>query len=103
MTPLEAAQIAAAPFILALLADSAVFSAAETALTGASLQAPAPALGGGATPPPCCVSRLLSDQETMISAVPIGYNVLNILGSALATEFITRVVPRACRAWPSPP
>ena len=29
----------------------------------------------------------------MIGAVLIGYNVLNILSSALATEFITRVVP----------
>ena len=31
----------------------------------------------------------------MIGAVLIGYNVLNILSSALATEFITRVVPGA--------
>ena len=32
------------------------------------------------------VNRLLSDQETMIGAVLIGYNVFNILASALATE-----------------
>jgi len=94
MTPLEAALIAAAPFILALLAVSAVFSAAETALTGASrgrmhqLEREGDRAAGR-------VNRLLSDQETMIGAVLIGYNVLNILSSALATEFITRVVPGA--------
>ena len=32
------------------------------------------------------VNRLLSDQETMIGAVLLGYNVLNILSSALATD-----------------
>ena len=80
--------------ILALLAISAVFSAAETALTGASrgrmhqLERDGDRAAGR-------VNRLLSDQETMIGAVLIGYNVLNILSSALATEFITRVVPGA--------
>ena len=34
------------------------------------------------------VNRLISDQETMIGAVLIGYNVFNILSSALATMFI---------------
>src|SRR5471030_3564886 len=80
--------------ILALLAVSAVFSAAETALTRASrgrmhqLERDGDKGAGR-------VNRLLSDQETMIGAVLIGYNVLNILSSALATEFITRVVPGA--------
>ncbi len=89
---LQAALFAAAPFILALLAVSAVFSAAETALTGASrgrmhqLERDGDRAAGR-------VNRLLADQETMIGAVLIGYNVLNILSSALATEFITRVVP----------
>jgi Mg2+/Co2+ transporter CorB len=41
------------------------------------------------------VNLLLSDRETMIGAVLIGYNVINILSSALATEFITKVVPGA--------
>jgi Mg2+/Co2+ transporter CorB len=78
--------------ILALLAVSAVFSAAETALTRASrgrmhqLERDGDKGAGR-------VNRLLSDQETMIGAVLIGYNVINILSSALATEFITRVVP----------
>ena len=91
---LQAALFAAAPFILALLAVSAVFSAAETALTRASrgrmhqLERDGDRAAGR-------VNQLLSDQETMIGAVLIGYNVLNILSSALATEFITQVVPGA--------
>jgi Mg2+/Co2+ transporter CorB len=91
---LRAALIAAAPFILVLLAVSAVFSAAETALTRASrgrmhqLERDGDHAAGR-------VNELISDQETMIGAVLIGYNVLNILSSALATMFITRVVPGA--------
>jgi Mg2+/Co2+ transporter CorB len=91
---LEAALIAAAPFILALLAISAVFSAAETALTGAS-RGRMHQLERDGDRAARRVNTLLSDQETMIGAVLIGYNVLNILSSALATEFITRVVPGA--------
>ncbi len=80
--------------IVALLAISAVFSAAETALTRASRgrmhQLEREGDGGARR-----VNRLLDDQETMIGAVLIGYNVLNILSSSLATVFITRVVPGA--------
>ena len=71
-----------------------MFSAAETALTGASrgrmhqLERDGDRAAGR-------VNRLLSDQETMIGAVLIGYNVINILSSALATEVITQVVPGA--------
>ena len=89
-----AALMAAGPIILVLLAVSAVFSAAETALTGASrgrmhqLERDGDRAAGR-------VNRLLSDQETMIGAVLIGYNVLNIFSSALATMFITQVVPGA--------
>ncbi|HEX3918228.1 MAG TPA: HlyC/CorC family transporter [Caulobacteraceae bacterium] len=86
--------IAAGPIILLLLAISAVFSAAETALTGASrgrmhqLERDGDRAAGR-------VNQLMSDQETMIGAVLIGYNVLNILCSSLATMFITEVVPGA--------
>jgi Mg2+/Co2+ transporter CorB len=85
---------AAGPIILLLLAISAVFSAAETALTGASrgrmhqLERDGDRAAGR-------VNALMSDQETMIGAVLIGYNVLNILCSSLATMFITEVVPGA--------
>src|SRR5437764_3855599 len=87
-----AAMWAVAPIILALLAVSAVFSAAETALTRASRgrmhQLERDGDGGARR-----VNRLLSDQEKMIGAVLIGYNVINILSSALATEFLTQVFP----------
>jgi Mg2+/Co2+ transporter CorB len=86
--------MAAAPVILALLAVSAVFSAAETALTGAS-RGRMHQLERDGDHAAARVNLLISDQETMIGAVLIGYNVLNILCSALATMFITRVVPGA--------
>ena len=91
---LQAALFAAAPFILALLAVSAVFSAAETALTRAS-RGRMHQLEREGDHAAARVNRLLSDQETMIGAVLIGYNVINILSSALATMFITQVAPGA--------
>ena len=89
-----AALMAVAPIILALLVVAAIFSAAETALTRASrgrmhqLERDGDRAAGR-------VNRLLADQETMIGAVLIGYNVIAILSSALATEVITKVMPGA--------
>ena len=80
--------------IVALLAVSAVFSAAETALTRAS-RGRMHQLERDGDRGARRVNRLLGDQETMIGAVLIGYNVLNILSSSLATVFITKVVPGA--------
>ncbi len=80
--------------VLALLAVSAVFSAAETALTGAS-RGRMHQLEREGDRAAKRVNLLLSDRETMIGAVLIGYNVINILSSALATEFITQVLPGA--------
>jgi Mg2+/Co2+ transporter CorB len=86
--------MAVAPIILALLVVAAIFSAAETALTRASrgrmhqLERDGDRAAGR-------VNRLLADQETMIGAVLIGYNVIAILSSALATEVITKVMPGA--------
>src|SRR5271155_3359093 len=91
---MKVALLALAPIIILLLGVSAVFSAAETALTRAS-RGRMHQLDREGDPGARRVNRLLSDQETMIGAVLIGYNVLNILSSALATEFITRVVPGA--------
>ena len=71
-----------------------MFSAAETALTGAS-RGRMHQLEREGDPAPRRVNRLLSDQETMIGAVLIGYNVINILSSALATTFITKALPGA--------
>ena len=84
--------LALTPVILGLLAISAVFSAAETALTGASrtrmhqLEREGDRAAGR-------VNRLISDQETMIGAVLLGNNLINILASALTTEFLTRAIP----------
>jgi Mg2+/Co2+ transporter CorB len=91
---LTAALIAAAPFILVLLAFSAVFSAAETALTRAS-RGRMHQLERDGDKAAARVNRLISNQERMIGAVLIGYNVLNILSSVLATTFITAVIPGA--------
>ena len=76
-----------------LVALSAVFSAAETALTGASrgrmhqLERDGDRAAGR-------VNRLIADRETMIGAVLLGNNLINILVSALATEVLTTGCPR---------
>lgn len=80
--------------ILALLAVAAVFSAAETALTGAS-RGRMHQLERDGDKAARRVNTLLSDQETMIGAVLLSYNLINILSSALATAFITKLVPGA--------
>jgi Mg2+/Co2+ transporter CorB len=80
--------------ILALLVVSAVFSAAETALTRAS-RGRMHQMDREGDPGARRVNKLLSDQETMIGAVLIGYNVINILSSALATSVITKAIPGA--------
>jgi Mg2+/Co2+ transporter CorB len=80
--------LALAPIVFGLLALSAIFSAAETALTGAS-RARMHQLereGDGAARR---VNKLLADQETMIGSVLLGNNLINILASALATQVIT--------------
>jgi Mg2+/Co2+ transporter CorB len=80
--------------IVVLLSVSALFSAAETALTAASrgrmhqLEKDGDRAAGR-------VNKLLGDRESMIGAVLLGYNLINILSSALATEFINKIVPGA--------
>jgi Mg2+/Co2+ transporter CorB len=78
--------------LLVLLAVSALFSAAETALTGAS-RGRMHQLEREGDPAAKRVNELLDDQETMIGAVLLGYNLINILASAVATEFITKSIP----------
>lgn len=90
----SAALIALAPIVFGLLAVSALFSAAETALTGAS-RARMHQLereGDGAARR---VNKLLEDQETMIGAVLLGNNMINILASALTTQVLTAAIPGA--------
>jgi len=80
--------------ILALLVVSALFSAAETALTRAS-RGRMHQLERDGDLGAMRVNRLLANQESMIGAVVIGYNLINILTSAIATYAITQVVPGA--------
>ncbi|HEX2801258.1 MAG TPA: CNNM domain-containing protein, partial [Phenylobacterium sp.] len=84
--------LALAPIVFGLLAVSALFSAAETALTGAS-RARMHQLERDGDRGARRVNRLLSDQETMIGAVLLGNNMINILASALATQVLTRAIP----------
>jgi Mg2+/Co2+ transporter CorB len=80
--------------LIVLLGVSALFSAAETALTGAS-RGRMHQLEREGDPGAKRVNKLLDDQETMIGAVLLGYNAINIAASAVATEFITKSVPGA--------
>jgi Mg2+/Co2+ transporter CorB len=80
--------------LIVLLVVSALFSAAETALTRAS-RGRMHQLEREGDPAAKRVNRLLGDQETMIGAVLLGYNLINILASAVATEFITKSIPGA--------
>jgi len=86
--------LALAPIVFGLLALSAVFSAAETALTGAS-RARMHQLERDGDSAARRVNKLLSDQETMIGSVLLGNNLINILASALATQVLTRAIPGA--------
>lgn len=81
-----------APIVIGLLAISAMFSAAETSLTAAS-RARMHQLEREGDKPAKRVNRLLSDQETMIGAVLLGNNLVNILASALATTVLTAAIP----------
>src|SRR3974390_2017196 len=87
-----AALLALAPIVFGLLAISALFSAAETALTGAS-RARMHQLERDGDRAARRVNQLISDQETMIGSVLLGNNLINILASALATEVFTRAIP----------
>jgi Mg2+/Co2+ transporter CorB len=79
-------------FIAVLLGVSALFSAAETALTGAS-RARMHQLEREGDKAAVRVNRLMEDQERMIGSVLLGNNLLNILVSSVATEVLTRQIP----------
>jgi Mg2+/Co2+ transporter CorB len=80
--------------IFVLLSISALFSAAETALTGAS-RARMHQLEKEGDPAARRVNVLIDDQETMIGSVLLGNNLINILSTALVTEVITKSIPGA--------
>ena len=78
--------------ILVLLAISAIFSAAETALTGVS-RARMHQLEREGDKAAKRVNGLIDDQERMIGSVLLGNNLINILVSSLATEVLTESIP----------
>ena len=86
------ALMAIAPVIIGLLAVSALFSAAETAMTGAS-RGRMHQLERDGDRAARRVNRLIADQETMIGSVLLGNNLINILASALVTEVLTKAIP----------
>ena len=81
-----------APILIVLLAISALFSAAETALTGAS-RGRMHQLEREGDRAARRVNLLLADQETMIGSVLLGNNLINILATALATRVIAVAFP----------
>jgi len=80
--------------IFVLLTISALFSAAETAMTGAS-RARMHQLEREGDPGARRVNKLIDDQETMIGSVLLGNNLINILATALVTEVINGIFPGA--------
>src|SRR5579875_670408 len=78
--------------ILALIGVSGLFSAAETALTGAS-RARMHQLEREGDKAARRVNWLIDDQERMIGSVLLGNNMINILVSSLATEVLTKDLP----------
>ena len=83
---------AIAPVILGLLVVSALFSAAETAMTAAS-RARMHQLEREGDRAARRVNKLMAKQEKMIGSVLMGANLINILSSALVTEVLTRAIP----------
>jgi Mg2+/Co2+ transporter CorB len=84
--------MAIAPVIIGLLAVSALFSAAETAMTGAS-RGRMHQLERDGDRAARRVNRLIANQETMIGSVLLGNNLINILASALVTQVLTQAIP----------
>ncbi|MGC1305348.1 MAG: HlyC/CorC family transporter [Caulobacteraceae bacterium] len=80
--------------VLGLLALSGLFSAAETALTGAS-KARMHQLEREGDKAAARVNLLTDDQERMIGSVLLGNNLLNILLSSLVTEILAHSIPGA--------
>jgi len=89
---MKMALLAIAPIIIGLLAVSALFSAAETALTGAS-RGRMHQLERDGDRAARRVNALISNRETMIGSVLLGNNLINILASALTTEVLTQAIP----------
>jgi Mg2+/Co2+ transporter CorB len=88
---------ALAPTLVVLIATSAVISAAETAMI-ASSRGRMHQLERDGDPAARRVNRMTADQETMIGAIVLAMNVINIGASAVTTSVLTRVFPGATGA-----
>jgi Mg2+/Co2+ transporter CorB len=84
--------------ILVLLMLSAFFSGSETALTAAS-RARMHQLENEGDRRAARASRLISDRESLIGAILLGNNLVNILASALATALLLRIFGQAGVAY----
>jgi Mg2+/Co2+ transporter CorB len=81
-----------APSLVVLLGLSGLISAAETSMTAAS-RARMHQLERDGDKAAARVNRLISDQETMIGAILLGNNVINIGASALTTSVLAAAFP----------
>ncbi|WP_421725417.1 HlyC/CorC family transporter [Bauldia sp.] len=84
--------------ILLLVAISAFFSGSETALTATS-KARMMLLEKSGDRRARIVSRLIADRESLIGAILLGNNVVNILASALATSVFLSLFGQAGVAY----
>lgn len=89
-----AALLALGPILLVLLSISGLISAAETSMTAAS-RGRMHQLERDGDRAAARVNKLLTDQESMIGAILLSNNVINILASALATTVLSRLFPGA--------
>ncbi|MFN3523429.1 MAG: HlyC/CorC family transporter [Phenylobacterium sp.] len=88
---------ALAPSLIVLLSLSGLISAAETSMTAAS-RGRLHQLERDGDRAAARVNRLISNQETMIGAILLSNNVINIGASALTTAVLTAVFPGATGA-----
>jgi Mg2+/Co2+ transporter CorB len=91
---LIAALIALGPALVILLTLSGLISAAETSMTAAS-RGRMHQLERDGDKAAARVNRLLDDQESMIGAILLSNNVINILASALTTVVLSQLFPGA--------
>jgi Mg2+/Co2+ transporter CorB len=89
-----AALIALGPVLLLLLTISGLISAAETSMTACS-RGRMHQLERDGDRAAARVNRLLQDQESMIGAILLSNNVINILASALTSTVLSRIFPGA--------
>lgn len=89
-----AALLALGPFLLILLSLSGLISAAETSMTACS-RGRMHQLERDGDKAAARVNRLIENQESMIGAILLSNNVINILASSMTTVVLSRLFPGA--------